>query len=407
MEVKWEHCAGIDLGKKTLAVCLLNGRAKEIRTYGTTTVELLALRDWLKGAGCQAVAMEATGSFWKPVWNVLEDQGMELALANPQRIKAIPGRKSDVRDSEWIADLMRYGLIAPSYVPNRDQRELREMTRYRTSLVGDRAREVNRLEKVLEGANIKLGTVLTDITGKSGIAILRAIAAGVEDPDGLSQLTVGPVKASREQFSRALTGYVNSHQRYMISLILDGIESFNQRIAQLDAEIADRMKAFQPQMDKLKTIPGIADRSAQVVIAEVGPDVSHFATAAHLSSWSGLAPGQNESAGKRKSSRIPPGERHLRSVLVQCAWAAVRSRGTYFSAQFWHLQHHLGKKRAIVAVAHSMITSIYHILQDGTEYQELGPTHFDRLNREAIVRRAIRQLERSGYAVSLTPVAAA
>ena len=407
MEVKWEHCAGIDLGKKTLAVCLLNGRAKEIRTYGTTTVELLALRDWLKGAGCQAVAMEATGSFWKPVWNVLEDQGMELALANPQRIKAIPGRKSDVRDSEWIADLMRYGLIAPSYVPNRDQRELREMTRYRTSLVGDRAREVNRLEKVLEGANIKLGTVLTDITGKSGIAILRAIAAGVEDPDGLSQLTVGPVKASREQFSRALTGYVNSHQRYMISLILDVIESFNQRIAQLDAEIADRMKAFQPQMDKLKTIPGIADRSAQVVIAEVGPDVSHFATAAHLSSWSGLAPGQNESAGKRKSSRIPPGERHLRSVLVQCAWAAVRSRGTYFSAQFWHLQHHLGKKRAIVAVAHSMITSIYHILQDGTEYQELGPTHFDRLNREAIVRRAIRQLERSGYAVSLTPVAAA
>ncbi len=407
MEVKWERCAGIDLGKKTLSVCLLSGRAKEIRTYGTTTVELLALRDWLKGAGCQAVAMEATGSFWKPVWNVIEDQGMEMALANPQRIKAIPHRKSDVRDSEWIADLLRHGLIAASYVPNRDQRELREMTRYRTSLVQDRVREVNRLEKVLEGANIKLGNVLTNITGKSGLAILRAIVAGVADPEELSQLTVGPVKASREQIAQALTGYVNSYQRYMISLILDGIESLNKRIAQLDEEIAERMKPSQPQIDNLKTIPGIADRSAQDVIAEVGPDVSHFATDAHLSSWSGLAPGQNESAGKRKSSRIPPGKRHLRSVLVQCAWAAVRSRDTYFSAQFWHLQHHLGKKRAIVAVAHSMITVIYHILQDGTDYRELGATHFDRLNREAIVRRAIQQIQRNGFAVTLTPVSVA
>ena len=218
---------------------------------------------------------------------------------------------------------------------------------------------------------------------------------------------MGPIKASREQIAQALTGYVNSYQRYMISLILDGIESFNRRIAQLDQEIAERMRPFKPQMDHLKTIPGIGDRSAQDVIAEVGPDVSHFATDAHLGSWSGLAPGQNESAGKRKSSRIPPGKRHLRSILVQCAWAAMRSRDTYFSAQFWHLQRHLGKKRAIVAVAHSMITVIYHMLQDGTDYREIGSTHFDRLNQKALVHRAIKQLQRSGYAVTLTPVSVA
>ena len=402
MEVRWDRCAGIDLGKKSLVVCLRDGRTKTVRTYGTTTAELRALRDWLTAAGCEAVAMEATGSYWKPVWNVLETADWTLLLANPQRIKAIPGRKSDVRDAEWIAELLRHGLILASFVPDRAQRELRELTRYRSSLTQDRAREVNRLAKVLEGGNIKLGSVLTDITGKSGRAILRALARGEEDPETLLGYVVGPVKASADQFVAALTGILTAHQRLMIRTILDGIESLDARIADLEAAITEQLRALEAPTALLETAPGVGPHASAVCVAEIGVTVAAFPSAAHLSSWAGLAPGQNESAGKRKSARIPPGQRHLRTVLVQCAWAAVHTRHTYPAAQFQHLQHRIGKKRAIVAVAHSLLVSLYHMLRDGVPYQDLGPAPFDQTDQTAVLRRAVRQLERQGYQVTLT-----
>ncbi len=402
MEVRWDRCAGIDLGKKSLVVCLLAGRQKTVRTYGTTTAELTALRDWLTTAGCAAVAMEATGSYWKPVWNVLEAVDWTLLLANPQRIKAIPGRKSDVRDAEWIADLLRHGLVPASYVPDRAQRELRELTRYRSSLTQDRAREVNRLAKVLEGGNIKLGSVLTDITGKSGRAILRALARGEDDPETLLACVVGPVKASADQLAAALTGILTAHQRLMIAAILDGIESLDARIAALEAAIAAQLAALDAPTALLETAPGVGRHASAVCVAEIGVTVAAFPSAAHLSSWAGLAPGQNESAGKRKSARIPPGQRHLRAMLVQCAWAAVHQRHTYPAMQFAHLQRRLGKKRAIVAVAHSLLVSLYHMLHAGVPYQDLGPAHFDQVDQEAVLRRAVRQLERQGYQVTLT-----
>lgn len=408
LDALWERCAGIDIGKRTVVVCLLKGRVKETRTFGTTTSDLLALRDWLVGEGCQAAAMEATGSFWKPVWNVLEDQGLEMILANPQRIKVIPGRKSDMRDSEWIAQLLQHGLIPPSYVPDRDQRELRELERYRTSLVQECGREVNRLAKVMEGANIKIGSVLSDINGKSGQAILRAIAQGTDDPAALVELTSGRLKATKEELEAALTGYVLPHQRYMIAMILDGIDHLRARIADLDREIARRIKDHEKVLERLCTIPGIATVSASVVIAEVGPDVSHFQTAAKLASWTGLAPGQNESAGKRKSSRIPPGRRHLRSVFVQCAWAAVRMRGTHLSAMYWRLAGRIGKKKAIVAVAHALVVIVYKLLADpNAAYADLGADYYVHLDAEAIKRRALKNLETLGYTVSLTPRSAA
>jgi transposase len=402
MEICWDRCAGIDLGKKSLVVCLLTGRQKTVRTYLTTTADLTALRDWLTAAGCQAVAMEATGSYWKPVWNVLEDHGMALLLANPQRIKAIPGRKSDVRDAEWIADLLQHGLVPASYVPDRAQRELRELTRYRTSLVQDRAREVNRLAKVLEGGNIKLGTVLTDLTGKTGRAMLRALARGEDDLEVLLRYVVGPVKASADQLVAALTGILTPHQRFLIGTILDGIEGLETRIAALEAAIATQLTALAAPTALLQTAPGVGVHASAVCVAEIGTTVAAFPSAAHLSAWAGLAPGQNESAGKRKSARIPPGQRHLRTVLVQCAWAAVHQRHTYLAAQFAHLQPRLGKKRAIVAVAHSLLVSLYAMLRDGVPYADLGPAHFDSVDHAAVRRRAVRQLERQGYQVTLT-----
>ena len=393
-------------GKQSLVVCLLDGRAKTVRTYGTPTAELIALRDGLTTAGCQAVAMEATGSYGKPVGNVLEDQGLTLLLANPQRIKAIPGRKSDGRDAEWIADLLRHGLVPASYVPDRAQRELRELTRYGTSLTQDRAREVNRLAKVLEGGHLKLGSVLTDITGTTGRAMLRAIARGEDDPATLLAYRVGPVKASPDAFVAALTGIVTPHPRMMITTILDGIESLETRLATVDLAMARQLAATAAPTALLRTAPGVGPHAAAVIVAEVGGTVDAFPSAAALSAWAGLAPGQHESAGKRKSVRIPPGQRHLRTVLVQCAWSAVRQRPTYLAAQFAHRQPRLGKKRAIVAVAHSLLVSLYYMLRNGVPYADLGPAPFAPRDDARAMRRALAQLERQGYQVTLTrPVA--
>lgn len=405
MEALYQCCAGLDLGKRFLVVCLLKNKSKETRNYNTDTQSLLDLRDWLTSEGCEAAAMEATGSFWHPVWNILEELPMELVLANPQQIKNMPGRKSDVRDAEWIADLLRHGLIKPSYVPSREQREMRELTRYRASLLQERSREVNRIQKVLEGANIKLGTVLTDISGASGMAILHALAEGEVDPGKMMTLLRGPIKAEPAAVAKALEGKMGAHQRYMLGILLERVDGLNATISKLDAQIVERNKAHEKVLQRLQSIPGIGQRTAEVIVAEVGYDVSHFPSDGHLSSWIGLAPGQNESAGKRKSSRIPPGNMPLRSALVQSAWAAVHSPRTYMHAQYVHLAAHTGKKKAIIAVAHSIAVMVYHLLAStDAEYLELGGDHFFNLDQEQIKKRAIRQLERLGYAVSVTQV---
>ena len=314
--------------------------------------------------------MEATGSYWKPVWNVREDHAMTLLLANPQRIKAIPGRKSEVRDAEGIADLLRHGLVPARYVPNRAQRAWRELTRYRASLTQDRTREVNRLAKILEGGNIKRGSVLRDSTGTTGRAMLRAIARSEDDPATRLACRVGPVKASPDAFVAALTGILTPHQRMMIDTILDGIESLETRRATVELAIARQLAATAAPTALLQTVPGVGPHAAAVIVAEVGHTVEAFPSAAHLSAWAGLAPGQHASAGKRQAARIPPGQRHLRSVLAQCAWGAVRDRHTYLAAQFAHLHPRLGKKRALVAVAHSLLVSLYYVLRNGVPYAD-------------------------------------
>lgn len=413
MEAVWSRCAGLDIGKKFLVACVLVEERerkvrKEIRTFGSTTRDLLALRDWLKEQECEAVAMESTGPYWKPIWNVLEDEGMALVLANPQHMKAVPGRKSDVKDAEWIADLLRHGLIAASYVPSREQRELRELVRYRRSIIEERAREVNRLQKVLEGANIKLGSVLSDVTGKTGSAILQGLAQGEEDPGALADRTVGRVKVSREDLMQSLTGYMKPHQRYMLQRELDHIRYLNGVIADLDAQIAQRLEPVKQVSERLRTIPGVGPRTAEVILAEAGADASHFPSATHFAAWAGLAPGQNESAGKRKPGRTRQGNRSLRSAMVEAARAAARTKTTYLAAQHTRLSKRLKGKKATVAVAHSLIVMVYHILANPTEvYRELGHDHFHRKDADAARRRAVDQLRSLGYEVALTPVSAA
>ena len=352
--------------------------------------------------------MESTGPYWKPIWNVLEDEGIALVLANPQHMKAVPGRKSDVKDAEWIADLLRHGLIKASYVPSREQRELRELVRYRRSIIEERAREVSRLQKVLEGANIKLGSVLSDVTGKTGTAILRGLAQGEEDPGALADRTVRHLKASREELIQSLTGYMQPHQRYMLQRELDHIRYLDGVIADLDRQIAERMKPAEKVSERLQTIPGIGPRTAQVILAEASTDASHFPSADHFAALAGLAPGQNESAGKRKPARTRRGNRSLRSAMVEAARAASRTKDTYLAAQHACLSKRLKGKKATVAVAHSIIVMVYHILASPTEiYRDLGPDHFFRRDTDALKRRALAQLRNLGYAVHLTPVSAA
>ena len=414
MDVVWPRCVGLDVGKRFLVACALTSSGEgqpdqELRTFGTTTRDLLALRDWILAKGCTAVAMESTGPYWKPIWNVLEDADPPLALVltNPQHMKAVPGRKTDVKDAEWIADLLRHGLLRASYVPSRDQRELRELERYRRSLIEERAREVNRLQKVLEGANIKLGSVLTDVTGVSGTQILTQMAQGVEDPAALAGLARGRIKASREELEQALEGYMNPHQRRMLLHQLEHIQYLDGVISELDGQIRATLESAKKVLERLQTVPGIGPRTAEVIVAEVGTDVAHFPSAAHLAAWAGLAPGQNESAGKRKPARVRAGNKPLRNAMIEAARAASRAKGTFLSAKHAHLSRRLKGKKAAVALARYMLEVVYQLLANpDATYQDLGPDYYDRRNFLSLERRAVEQLERLGYKVTLEPRAA-
>jgi transposase len=407
MDVLYSCCCGIDVHKQTAVACVVvqgpSGRpSKEVRTFGTMTDELLALADWLEASGVTHVAMESTGVYWKPLWNLMEDR-FSLLLANAQHIKAVPGRKTDVRDCEWLADLLRHGLLKPSYVPDRSQRELRELVRYRTSLVHERTAEVNRLQKTLEGANLKLGDVTSVVVGVSGRAILQAIIGGEEDPAALAELARGRLRPKRAALERALSGRLAEHQRFMLAEQLCHIDALDKMLERVSAEIARRLEPTSAAMELLDGIPGIGRRIAEILIAEIGSDMTRFPTAAHLASWAGVCPGNNQSAGKRLGGKVRSGNRWLRTALVEAAQAAGRTRGTYLGAQFRRLMRRHGKQKAAMAVGHSILVIAWHLLTRSSEYQDLGPTYFDERDRRLVERTLVRRLEGLGYRVALTP----
>jgi transposase len=410
MDVLIERCCGLDIHKTSVVACLLvsppHGEpVRAIRTFGTMTEDLLALADWLAGAGCTHVAMESTGVYWKPIWNLLEGD-FDLLLANPRHIKAVPGRKTDVTDAEWIADLLRHGLLQGSFVPDRPQRELRELTRYRASLVRERTAEANRLQKTLEGANLKLAAVATDILGKSGREILQAIVEGTEDAVALADLAQGRLREKLPELERALAGRVADHQRFMLAQQLAHVDFLDAAIARVSAEVAARLEPVAEAVERLDTIPGIGRYLAEALIAEIGTDMRRFPTAGHLASWAGMCPGNHESAGKRRSGRTRKGSPWLRALLVQAAHAGARTKGTYLQAQYRRLAARRGKSRAAVAVGHTILVIAYHLLTEGTTYRDLGPTYFDERDRRHVERQLVRRLEGLGYAVKLSPLAA-
>jgi transposase len=433
MQVLYERCAGLDVHKKTVVACFIytaaNGqKQQELDTWGTTTPELRDLLAWLQDHGCTHVAMESTGEYWRPIWNMLEGQ-FELLLVNSRHVKAVPGRKTDVKDAEWLADLLRHGLLRGSFVPPREQRELRALTRQRDNLVRERARVVNQLQKVLEDANIKLAGVATDVTGVSGRAMLEALIHEQGDPAQLAELAHGRLRNKRAELERALTGRVRSHHRFMLLTHLTHIDFLDEQITQFSEEIHQRTHpeppASPPPAEEsapppeapaggalpplsradavalLDTIPGIDQRLAEVIVAEVGTDMSRFPSADHLAAWAGVAPGSHESAGKQYSGRTTPGNRALRKGLVQAAQGAKRKKDTYLREQYYRLKGRRGPRRAIMAVAHSILVIVYHMLSRHEPYRELGAAHFDERKRDSTANRLMRRLEKLGYLVKV------
>lgn len=403
MEVVHPRCAGLDVHKKTVVACRLTPGAgpdptREVRSFGTTTRELLRLADWLAEVDVSHVAMESTGSYWKPVYNILET-GFELLVVNAAHMKAVPGRKTDVRDAEWIAELLRHGLLRASFVPTRPERELRELTRYRTTLIRDRASEINRIQKVLEGANIKLASVASDVAGVSGRLMLQALVEGEADPVTLAGLARGRMRSKRAALEDALTGSSGPHQRFILGTMLRRLDELDGHIATVSAEIEHRLRPFDDAIARLSTIPGVARRTAETLLAEVGTDMTRFPSARHLASWAGMCPGNHESAGKRSSGRTRKGSPWLRRMLVDAAHGASRT-SSYLGAQYHRVAARRGAKRAAVAVGHSQLVIAYHVLRDGRPFEDLGANYFDERDREHVRRRLTRRLEALGFEVT-------
>jgi transposase len=408
MDVVHTRCCGIDIHKKTAVACVIvpgpDGQpSKTVRTFGTMTDDLLALADWLTSEGVSHVALEATGVYWKPLWNLLE-ASFALVLANPQHIKAVPGRKTDVKDAEWIADLLRHGLLRGSFVPDRPQRELRELTRYRTALVRERTREINRVQKTLEGANVKLGDVASNVLGASGRAMLHGLVAGTTDVATLADLAKGKLRDKRAALERALSGRMGPHQRFLLAEQLSHIDALDEAIERVSAEIAERVHPFEVEIERLDAVPGMGRRTAEALVAEMGTDMTRFPTAAHLASWAGMCPGNHESAGKQQTGKTRSGNKWLKAALVEAAQAVARTRGTYLAAQYRRLAARRGKQKATVAVGHSLLVIAYQLLAHGHEYDDLGANYFDERDRQLVQRRLVRRLEDLGYRVNLEPL---
>ena len=409
MDVLIDRCAGLDVHQKTVAACVRRPgpgkqREEEVRTFRTFSADLAALADWLAGEGVTDVAMEATGVYWKPVWYALEGR-FELVLANARHVKALPGRKTDVRDSAWLAQLLECGLLRTSFVPPPLVRELRDLTRYRKRLIQARTSEAQRVEKVLEDANIKLAAVASKTLGVSGRSMLDALIDGERDPDVLASLARGRLRAKHDDLASALVGRFDAHHAFMLQGLLDHLDYLAATIARLDEAIASRTEHHRQALDRLATIPGVGQRAAEVIVAEIGFDMAQFPSAAHLASWAGMCPGNNESAGKRFTGKTRKGDAWLRGVLAECAWAAARTKDTYLSAQFWRLARRIGRQKAAIAVGHGILVIAYYVLRDEADYRELGGDFFvRRTDTEFLQRRLVRQLEQLGNRVVLEPI---
>jgi len=410
MQVLYPCCCGLDIHKKFVVACVMTTNAegqvqKESRTFSTMTKDLLALLDWLQAAGCTHVAMESTGSYWRPVYNLLEGQ-FTLLVGNAYHMKTVPGRKTDVKDAEWIADLLRHGLIRGSFIPAPAQRQLRDLTRYRTHLVEERARLTNRLQTVLEDANVKLASVVTDIRGVSARAILAALIAGETDPVVLAELARGRMRSKREVLAQAVVGRFTPHHAFLLTEHLSQLDYLEEAVERVSGEIAQRLADERAAVELLDTIPGVGQRAAEIILAEIGTDMARFPSAKHLASWAGMCPGNKESGGKRLSGKTRKGNPWLRQVLIEVAHAASKTKDTYLSAQYRRLASRRGKQRALVALGHTILVMVYHILTRRAPYRELGPLYFDVLDRQRVQQRLVQRLERLGYTVNLQPLAA-
>lgn len=408
MDVLIDRCAGLDVHQATVVATVRYpgspGRASVTETFGTMAADLLALREWLQAYGVTHVALESTGVYWKPVYYLLED-GFTLLLINMQTLKHVPGRKTDVKDSEWLAQLLECGLLKASFVPPPVIRELRDLTRYRLQQVRERAREVNRLCKVLEDSNLKLTSVLTDVMGVSGRTMLTALVQGTTDPVVLADLARGRLRKKLPDLRRALAGRFRRHHAFLVEQILAKIDYLDEALERINAEIDERLAPFEPMLMRLDTIPGVDRIAAISIVAETGGDMRHFATAGHLCSWAAVCPGQNESAGKRRSGKTRKGNQYLRGQLIQGALGAIHSKGTALQARYHRVKRHRGHKKAVVAVAHQMLEIAYYVMRDGVTYQELGADYFDRRHAERAVRRHVRQLESLGFRVTIEKAA--
>ena len=407
MEVVYRCCCGIDVHKKVIVACLVNGGEQELREFGTTTSEIKSLANWLTESGCEMIAMESTGVFWKPLYNLFELMDLNAMVVNAAHMKALPGRKTDVKDAEWIGDLLRHGLLKASYIPSREQRELREITRYRKSLTEERCREVNRLQKILEGANIKLDSVVKDITGKSARKLLqRIIDDDIPDSEEVSKLVHGRMRPKLDQIVASIEGITTPLQRKLLAQIIDHIDDLNRRIGELDKLVQEYMTEYEAAIEAIDEIPGIARRSAEVILAEIGLDMGRFPSAAHLCSWAGVCPGNYQSAGRRKHGKTTKGNSALKTILTQCAKSARTAKNSYFSAQYQRIAARRGKNRATLAVAHSILIAIYHILKNKTAFQDLGSDYYDSFNRDRKINSYLKRLKALGWEPDAIPSSA-
>ena len=406
MEVVYQRCCGIDVHKKMIVACFRDGRKKELREFGTLTSDLRELTNWLLEEKCEMIAMESTASYWKPLYNLFELSGLPAMVVNAQHMKSLPGRKTDMKDAEWISDLLQHGLLRASFIPDRDQREIREVSRYRKSLIEERSRELNRLQKMLEGGNIKLGSMLTHINGKSGRKFLELLLSGEEiSLEAVDKLRNYQLHSSAEELLQSLDGFLSPLQKKLLRSILDHIDDMTRRIEDIDKIIKEYMKEYEDAVRALEEIPGVGEVGAQTIISEIGVDMSRFPTASHLCSWAGVAPGNNESAGKRRSGRTTKGNIALKTTLIQCAHGASKRKGTFFYAQYQRIKMRRGSKIAAMAVAHSILVAIYHMLKNNVPFYDLGSDFYNKFNREKKIRSYLNKLSELGYDLTAVTVA--